>query len=338
MDLIKDYSDKKQKYSIIAIIILIVAFSFTSMFDTKNDHYFDKALKEAAASFTISKTLNAAVSVVQDIDISAEPFGVGISVGAGESLDPVNDIIEKFSNVMFASTLSLGVQKIFSSVGRCAFVKTSLFIVSVLLIICLLVEVMPAREAICYLFTKVFIVFTVLRFAMPVVSTINEQIYNSVIQQNMAIEVDKITILADEIANLDILGNPSNSDDVNQDNLQNNTPPQQEPATAITSKEDPNSSGLVKNVGKIWNSAVHATEGAYDNATNSVANSWTSFKQKVDPAEIKTKIDVLEKKLSEASTYLVNLAIIFVFQTIVSPLIVLFGLMKITGSVLRSKG
>jgi hypothetical protein len=136
---------------------------------------------------------------------------------------------------------------------------------------------------------------------------------------------------------IDIINNSANSADVDQD-ISHNDQVKQVPITDNISKEDQDSPGLVGNVGKIWSSAVKVTEDAYDGATDSVATSWTNFKQKVDPKVIKTKIDALEKKLSEASTYLVNLAIIFVFQTIVSPLIVLLGLIKIAGAIIRSKG
>lgn len=282
----------------------------------------------------MSKSLNAVVSVVQDIDMTIEPFGVGVSVGAGEALDPVNDVIEKFSYVMFVSTLSLGVQKLFAEVGRCAFVKVILAIVSMLIILLLLIDNAPARDNVLSVLTKTLIIFVVLRFAMPVVSTLNKQVYDSVIQQNMAIAEEKLTILADEISNMDIVDLSDGSASKNSDGIKANT----EPVTKNQKPSSSNEAGLMGSVGKMWNSAVEKTGGVYGNTTESMANKWKGFKGMVDPQEMKRKIDKLTKKVSEASTYLMNLAVIFVFQTIVSPLLVLWGLVKMASYLVRSRG
>lgn len=325
------------RYSAIIIIALITVLSFTPVFDKNNDHYFDKALKQTAASFAISKTLNAIVSVVQDIDMTVEPFGVGISLGVGESLDPANDIIEKFSNVMFISTLSLGVQKIFSEVGRCNFIKVILGIVSVMVILCLMIKKFPARDRAYSTFTKILIIFVLLRFAMPVVSAINMQVYNSIIQQSLAIEKDKLAILADEISNMDIINLQNESVNDNTGEIEGKDQSAGKSSAIKNNKPLEEKSGLMNSVGHMWSSAVEKTGNAYGNTTGSMTKNWNNLKSKMDPKEMKKKIDALTKKISEASTYLVNIAVIFVFQTIVSPLVVLWGLIKMTGYLMGSK-
>lgn len=337
MDLIQYSSSNKTKYSMVLIVAIIMALSFTSILDTTNDQYFDKALKQAAASFTISKTLNAIVSVAQDVDMTAEPLGFGASVGLGEVLDPINDMIEKFSNVMFISTLSLGVQKILSEVGRCIFIKAIIGLTAVMIILYLMIDNIPARESGGIIFTKIFFIFVVLRFAMPVVSIINNQIYDSITQTSLQIEADKITILTDEISNLDFSNNldyymKTDEGDNQTENQSKSTP---------SSEEDENpsgdESGFMKSVGEMLYSASGKTGDAYHTATDSMSKKWNNLKKKVDPKKFKASIDALQKKVSGTSTYLVNLAIIFVFQTIVSPLIVLWGIMKMARYLIGSR-
>ena len=67
----------------------------------------EQLLKKAMSAFLVAKGLNAIVSVAQSTEI-----GVGVTVAVGEILDPLNDLIEKFSWIMLASTASLAIQKI----------------------------------------------------------------------------------------------------------------------------------------------------------------------------------------------------------------------------------
>ncbi len=313
----------------IAFICLVTILSFTSFLDNKSDEYCDKALKQAAASFAVSKTLNGIISIVQDIDFSAN-FGVGMTVGMGEGLDPVNDIIEKFSYIMFASTISLGIQKIISKVGRCSFVKIFLSLVSALLILSLLMNQKPAINIGYSLVMKLFLILVVLRFAMPVVSYINDQVYISIIQQNLAIEEGKITILADEISGLDLFDYFQTTDS----QAPHEVDPDDSPKVSQTRINQ--ESGVLSSMGKIWQSTLEKSGDAYQQATESVSEKFNDLKQSVSPAAMKKRIDKLTKKTSEASTYLMNLAVIFVFQTIVSPLIVLWGLLKGTGFIMNN--
>jgi hypothetical protein len=68
--------------------------------------------------YAISRTLNAAISVVQSAEVSL----VVAKVDVGELLDPVNDAVERFSTVMTWATASLLVQKfIITLVGSTAY-------------------------------------------------------------------------------------------------------------------------------------------------------------------------------------------------------------------------
>ena len=93
----------------------------------------------------------------------------------------------------------------------------------------------------------------------------------------------------------------------------------------------------MNSVGEIWHSASEKTGDVYDSVTESMSKKWDNIKETIDPQKFQASIDKLHKKISVASTYLVNLAIIFVFQTIVSPLIVLWGMIKMAGYLLMAR-
>jgi len=66
----------------------------------------EENLARAAALFATARALNAAISVAQSAEVSA---GVGVqgTVSPGQALDPVNDLVERFSSVMLTATVAL---------------------------------------------------------------------------------------------------------------------------------------------------------------------------------------------------------------------------------------
>lgn len=93
-------------------IVLLVAVSSTRVLDDYVDDYTNEALKNAALTYATARGLNALVSMVQSSNIEA---GIGVVSGSmtiGELLDPLNDMIERFSTVMTWVLASLAAQKI----------------------------------------------------------------------------------------------------------------------------------------------------------------------------------------------------------------------------------
>lgn len=60
-------------------------------------------LAQATAVFATARVIDAAVSVAQTVEVSA-----GLGVQPGQVLDPVNDLVERFSTMMLGATIVLG--------------------------------------------------------------------------------------------------------------------------------------------------------------------------------------------------------------------------------------
>ncbi|MBW2512539.1 MAG: hypothetical protein JRE01_11000, partial [Deltaproteobacteria bacterium] len=84
---------------------------FFQTVDTRASAYIDQSLMNAGAAFLLARGFNAVVSVFQESELQLEPAGVGVSLALGQALDPINDLVERFSWVMLASLTSLGIQK-----------------------------------------------------------------------------------------------------------------------------------------------------------------------------------------------------------------------------------
>lgn len=98
------------------VAVLVVVAAWFRPMDAAAEAQLDRGLKSAFAAFATARALNAAISVVQSGQVSAQ-LGVGMSVHPGELLDPLNDLIERFSDLMLSATVAFGVQKVLLAIG-----------------------------------------------------------------------------------------------------------------------------------------------------------------------------------------------------------------------------
>ena len=105
----------------IAVAISIVALSWSTKLDAVATTSTEQALQRALIAFAAARALNSAISVAQGTEVALQPAGVGVTLSVGEALDPVNDLIERFSWIVLAASASLGAQillvDIFSSLA-----------------------------------------------------------------------------------------------------------------------------------------------------------------------------------------------------------------------------
>jgi hypothetical protein len=97
--------ERRVMWTLLALIALAAAVS--GIADDTAESYADDALKRALVTFAAARTLNGVISVVQSTEV-----GVGVTVAVGQILDPVNDLIERFSGVMLVAASSLGLQNV----------------------------------------------------------------------------------------------------------------------------------------------------------------------------------------------------------------------------------
>ena len=98
-------------------VLICTAIAWLSPFEALGSGYVDTAFKRAAAGFAIARGLNGVISVAQGTEFAVQPAGVGVSFTPGEILDPVNDLVERFSWIMLLATSSLGIQKVLLSMS-----------------------------------------------------------------------------------------------------------------------------------------------------------------------------------------------------------------------------
>lgn len=105
------------QYLVAGLLILIMIATWVSPFDRPAASSIDAGLKRAFVTFAAARGLNALISAAQGTEIT---IGAGASAtfSIGEVLDPINDLVEKFADFMLLATVSFGIQKVLLSIGQ----------------------------------------------------------------------------------------------------------------------------------------------------------------------------------------------------------------------------
>lgn len=154
-----------QRIALGLVVAILVACSWLKPLDSAANQQVDAGLKRALLSFATARALNAIISAVQGTEVAIEPAGIGVVLTPGQVLDPVNDLVEQFSNLMLAASISFGVQKVLLSIG-------AYWLVSLLLSMAALgwaFFYLRQQSAPAWL-SRILLVLLMTRFAVPVVT------------------------------------------------------------------------------------------------------------------------------------------------------------------------
>lgn len=77
----------------------------------------DASFTRTLGALAATRGLDSAISLVQSSEVSFS-FGPGGSIGIGQALDPVNDLVEQYAAMLLTSTTALGVQQLGMRLGR----------------------------------------------------------------------------------------------------------------------------------------------------------------------------------------------------------------------------
>lgn len=243
------------KILLLLISVFVIYFSMFAKIDDNANARLDTSFKQALGVFATAKALNAVVSLVQGTEVG--PPGVTITIG--EVLDPINDLVERFSWIMLASLTSLGIQKILMNVlvyynGFDILLFTSL-VISNFVYFFKLKKYTRQKN----FFFKFTILLIFIRFSIPFMSLANEYVYVNFVKQDYSIELSQ----------------------------------------------------------KVVNSAKDGISQFNDKKASYFSTKY-----------YKNKIAQFQKLATNAGDHIVDLIIIFVFQTILFPLLFLFALYK----------
>lgn len=287
------------------LIVVIAGVATSGVIDHVSKDYAEQALKRALTTYAIARTLNGVISVAQGTEVALEPGGVGVIMTPGQILDPVNDLVERFSSVMLVAASSLGLQIVLLEIS-------SWIGITILLLAALSVWLaatwsgrLKSSRYVALILRLTFLLAFV-RFAVPVVIICTNIVFGTFL-------LDKHDSAAAELQRTSAQVEHLNS--------------QSEKAS---SPEETGLEGEGQSSDQSSVTVLDRLRSAYDSLPDSqdIGPKLRSSAQEVyadvsdwfGEISISGRMAQLEESATKATGHIVNLIVIFVLQTIVFPL------------------
>lgn len=187
-----------KKIVISVLSVIFVTLSLSESLDTKSSKVLDSALVRSLSTFAVARGLNGVVSVVQGTEVNVSPAGLGVTFAPGQLLDPVNDMIERFSWVMLMSSVSIGVQEIMLHAGKTTLFKLLFALMTLLFLLQLWQKAFRLPWGVGTSF-KIVIVLGVLRFSVPLLVLMNEAVFDYVLAPKYEASYAMVSETSDEV-------------------------------------------------------------------------------------------------------------------------------------------
>ncbi len=163
----------------IVAVLLSVVLALIPATDEVGQSHVDTAFKRALVGYALARGLNGAISVAQGTEVAIQPAGVGVNFTPGQILDPVNDLVERFSWIMMLASSSLGIQKVLLSMSAW---NGLLIVVALSGLLFLLSIVWNRLSGLRWVLQRLFLFVLLLRFMMPAISIANDWVYRTFLE------------------------------------------------------------------------------------------------------------------------------------------------------------
>ena len=254
--------------------------------DDAGTRYHGEIMRRALTTFAVVRGLNGIISVIQGTDISVSPAGVGVKLAIGEILDPVNDLMERFSWVMLLSAVSVGIQMFLMEIGAWMGLKILFACAMLLFAVGIWYPMITTAGRHMDLKTaaaKLALIALIIRFGIPCSAIVGETAFDRFLKTKYDESMKSLEQVNAKIKEADLL------------------------TTGNASPDDQD-----------WMQKARAF-----------------FQAATDVATIKQKIEVLKDSISEYTQYTVNLIVVFLLETVLIPIGMIWGLMRLGRSVIR---
>jgi hypothetical protein len=182
-------------------LLMVAALAVLPLLDNRAQDNYEALFQRALVTFALARALNGVISAVQGTELALQPAGVGVTLTPGEILDPVNDLVERFSWIMLGATVSLGIQSVLMDVSAWWVLQALVAVLAVWLLIALLWD-RPADRRGRRLLVRVFLVALFLRFAVPLTLIANDALYHAFLEARYVESSEVISAAGEDLEQL----------------------------------------------------------------------------------------------------------------------------------------
>ena len=188
---------RKLGWSAFALAVCVLAVS--GLADTLGKRYANDALERAVLTFAAARTLDGVISLAQGTEVAIEPGGVGVNLSVGQVLDPVNDLIERFSGIMLTAMAALGVQEILLRITGSQGVSLLLGGAALMVLLALWVPAIARRTRWQAFALRFLVLSVVLRFAVPLLVIGTNVVFERFLATEQAAATAALEVVSTEI-------------------------------------------------------------------------------------------------------------------------------------------
>jgi len=200
------------KWILSLLLLFLAVLSVTPVLDERAATDYEQVFQRAFVTFALARTLNGVISVLQGTEIALQPAGVGVTLTPGEILDPVNDLVERFSWIMMGATISLGVQNVLLDISAWWVIQALVSALAAWLLIRVWYPGQGARLN-RVLFRRVFPLLLFIRFAVPVMLIANDMLYQQFLEQRYQQSTEIVTEAGRELEQIQAQVEADNPED-----------------------------------------------------------------------------------------------------------------------------
>ena len=186
----------------VALALLLAAvLAVTPLVDERANDDFEGLFHRALVSFALARTLNGVISSVQGTEVALQPAGVGLTLTPGELLDPVNDLIERFSWIMLGAAVSLGIQQVLLELSASWPLRVLVAALAALLIVLQFRRGARDRKS-TQVIKRLFLFALLLRFAVPLSLMVNDAVYQQFLEERYTQGSEVVSQAGEEIGRM----------------------------------------------------------------------------------------------------------------------------------------
>lgn len=280
-------------------LLLIAGLAISGTVDRTSEDYARQGLNRALATFAVARALNGVISVAKGTEVAVEPGGVGVILAPGQVLDPIHDLIERFSGVMLIAASSLGLQMIVLSITSW-WVLTALLLVALLIWIASIWSPKLAANNVFRLAGRIALVLIFVRFAIPLVIICTNFIFGAFLQT----EQDSLTS--------DLTATSLAIDAINTQLEEAADPIDAQPATAPSA---PATEPARSEAAGFWEGLANVGSQIRQSAQelSAAVSDWYGS------INLANKITEIQERAAASIENIVRLIAIFVLQTVIFP-------------------